>query len=150
MAEEDSLAGSGGSGTTGERRGGQNGTGAAVGDSGFQGLYVWREGKSLAVHIFLLTQTGLFAEDGSFRDQLRRSAVRIPANIAEGDEHDRLKDTLRSLYAAKAALAKLRTQLEIAHEIHYLGHETMEDLLNRCRKLRRMLSGLIQARTPVQ
>ena len=136
--------------TTGERRGNHNGTGAVTEDSGFRNLYVWREGKALAVHIYLLTQTGPFAGDRSFRDQLRRSAVRIPANIAEGDEHGRLKDTLRSLYAAKAALAKLWTQLEIAHEIHYVDDEAMEELSQRCRKLRRMLSGLIQSRTPVQ
>jgi four helix bundle protein len=135
---------------TGERQGNQDDARATMSDSGFRNLYVWKEGKSLAVHIFLLTQTGLFAEDRSFRDQIRRSAVRIPANIAEGDERGRQRDTLRSLYAAKAALAKLWTQLEIAREIHYLSEEERDELSERCRKLERMLSGLIQSRTAVQ
>lgn len=116
--------------------------------SGFRNLYVWREGKSLAVHVFLITQSGAFAEDSSFRDQLRRTAVRIPSNIAEGDERGNPKETLKSLYMAKAALAKLLTQLEIAHEIHYIREEDMDDLSSRCRKLGRMLGGLIHARTP--
>jgi four helix bundle protein len=134
---------------TGESRGHRDNAKATLSDSGFRNLYVWKEGKALAVHVFLITQTGLFAEDRSFRDQLRRSAVRIPANIAEGDERGLQRDTLRSLYAAKAALAKLWTQLEIAHEIHYLGDEEMDELSERCRKMGRMLSGLIRARTSV-
>ncbi len=134
---------------TGERQGHQNAPKAAVSDSGFRNLYVWKEGKSLAVHVFLLTQAGLFADDRSFRDQIRRSAVRIPANIAEGDEKGWQRDTLRSLYGAKAALAKLWTLLEIAHEIHYISDEEMGEISDRCRKLGRMLSGLIQSRTPV-
>lgn len=116
--------------------------------AGFRNLYVWREGKALAVQVYLLTQRGFFAEDPSFRDQLRRTAVRIPSNIAEGDERGSPRETLRSLHMARAALAKLLTQLEIAHEIHYITDEDMDELSSRCRKLARMLGGLIRARTP--
>jgi hypothetical protein len=53
--------------------------------TGFHDLQVWREAKALAVTIYTTTAT---LRDQSLRDQMRRSAVSVPSNIAEGDERD--------------------------------------------------------------
>ncbi len=118
--------------------------------SGFRNLYVWREGKSLAVAVHLLTRQGPFADDPSFSEQIRYSAVGIPSSIAEGDDPDGLNETISFLHKAKSSLATLWTQLEIAHEIEYVSDEVMADMSDRCRKLDRMLGGLIKSRAAVQ
>ena len=114
--------------------------------AGFRDLYVWREGKALALKAFRLTQAETFSGDDGFQDQLRRSAIRVPSNIAEGDERGTGRDTVRFLMIVRGSPAKLWTQLEIAGEPHYIDDETMKGLSEHCRKLRRMLTSLIQAR----
>ena len=52
----------------------------------FQDLKVWQRSKDLAVYMYKLTGKGSFAKDFSLRDQIRRAAVSIPSNIAEGDD----------------------------------------------------------------
>lgn len=124
---------------------------AIVEMSGFRKLYVWREGKSLAVAVHRLTMDGPFAEDSSFRDQVRRSAIRVPSDIAGGDESFGLHEAAGFLQSARSALARLWTQLEIAHDIDYISDAAMADMSGRCRKLDRMLGGLIKSRaTTVQ
>ena len=61
-----------------------------------------------------------FVKDFGLRDQARRSAVSVPSNIAEGDERDTDKDSVRFFFIAKGSLAELRTQMEIAYRIGYI------------------------------
>jgi len=82
--------------------------------NGFKNLKVWPEAKRLAVAVYRMSSTGPLAKDFGLRDQLRRAAVSVPSNIAEGDERDTDKDSIRCFYIAKGSLAELRTQLEIA------------------------------------
>jgi four helix bundle protein len=114
--------------------------------AGFRDLYVWREGKALALKAFRRTQAETFSGDDSFRDQVRRSTIRVPGNIAEGNERGTRRDTVRFLMIARASLAKRWTQLEFAGDLHDTDDETMKGLSEHCRKLRRMLTSLIQAR----
>lgn len=116
-------------------------------ERGFRSLNVWQAGKKLAVRVYKLTNTGSFAKDYSLKDQLRRCAVSIPSNIAEGDERGSNKDAVRFLYMAKGSLAELETQLEIAHEIDYLDKDTLDDFLKECTQIGRMLGSLIKHRS---
>jgi four helix bundle protein len=54
--------------------------------SKFMSLKVWQRSKDLAVYIYRITAKGKFSKDFGLRDQIRRAAVSIPSNIAEGDE----------------------------------------------------------------
>jgi four helix bundle protein len=117
-----------------------------MGDSGFRELRVWQAAKDLAVVIYRTTDTGPLTRDFGLRDQMRRAAVSIPSNIAEGDERDTNRDSVRFLYIAKGSLAELRTQLTIAHEISALDHPTYEMLESKCSEIGRMLGALIKAR----
>ncbi len=82
---------------------------------GFRQLNVWQRSKKLAVEIYRLTQTERFSRDFGLRDQIRRAAVSIPSNAAEGDERGTNREAVRFFYIAKGSLAELETQLEIAH-----------------------------------
>lgn len=84
--------------------------------TGYRNLMVWQKAKALAVRFYLVSDIGPLSRDFGLRDQMRRAAVSVPSNIAEGDERDSDKDAVRFLFIAKGSLAELRTQLEIAVE----------------------------------
>ncbi|MBW1741779.1 MAG: four helix bundle protein [Deltaproteobacteria bacterium] len=113
----------------------------------FKDLNVWQRAKELAVEVYKTTQTDPFRRDFSLRDQMRRAAVSISSNIAEGDERGSNKDGVRFLYIAKGSLAELQTQLEIAYEIGYLKGETLEGLNEKCERVGKMLGSLIKVRS---
>ena len=115
---------------------------------GFRELHVWRKARDLAVAVYQLTDQGVFKKDFGLRDQIRRSAVSVPSNIAEGDERDTNKDAIRFFYIAKGSLAELRTQMEIAHLICYIGKDFYIEFENQCQEIARMLGSLIKARSP--
>jgi four helix bundle protein len=112
----------------------------------FQKLCVWQLAKKLAVKIYRLTSTSSFSKDFGFKDQLQRSSVSIPSNIAEGDELESDKQSVRHFYIARGSTAELLTQLIIASEIGYIDPETSDNLINECKIISVMLTKLIQAR----
>ncbi|MGB1042473.1 MAG: four helix bundle protein [Tenacibaculum sp.] len=76
--------------------------------------------------------------------QIKRSAVSIPSNIAEGYGRDGLNDYLRFLNIAIASLFELQTQLEIAYNLDYVSKEKYDELYELSREIERMLSSLIR------
>jgi len=115
-------------------------------NSKFEELKVWQRAQKLAVLIYQVTNQDAFSRDYGLRDQIRRSAVSISSNIAEGDERDSDADSVRFLFIAKGSLAELRTQLKIAHEIGYMDEPGFEQLNTECVEVSKMLWGLINAR----
>jgi four helix bundle protein len=113
----------------------------------FQELKVWQRAKELAVFLYKLTGKGAFAKDWGLRDQIRRSAVSIPSNVAEGDELDTDRQSIKFFYIAKGSSAELLTQVIIAYEIGYLPKENFNHVRNECQAISRMLAKLIQARS---
>ena len=113
----------------------------------FQKLRVWQLAKDLAVNIYKLTLRSSFSKDLGLKDQIQRSAVSIPSNIAEGDELDTDKQSIRHFYIAKGSSAELLTQLIIANEIGYIDMETKDNLVNECKVISVMLTKLIRARS---
>jgi four helix bundle protein len=109
-------------------------------------LRVWQEAKGLAIKLYEVTAKGELSRDYGLRDQIQRSAVSIPSNIAEGYERNSDKDFVRFLLIAKGSLSELRTQLEIAQGIGYLGQRVFEDFETQCGKLGAMLTKLIKSR----
>ena len=112
----------------------------------FQDLKVWQRAKDLAVHIYRLTETGKFGRDFGLRDQIRRAAVSIASNIAEGDELKTDKQSVAFFHTAKGSCAEVLTQAVISHEIGYIDKDQFEYLNEECRAISSMLSRLIQAR----
>ena len=118
-----------------------------MGAEGYRELRVWQRAKDLAVTIYNLSSSGPLSRDFGLRDQIRRAPVSIPSNIAEGDERDTNKDSVRFLYIAKGSLAELRTQLEIARDIGALDATRFDQLEATCAEIGRMLGSLIKARS---
>ena len=116
--------------------------------TGFKDLKVWTEARDIAVDIYRLSADGPLAKDFGLRDQIRRAAISVPSNIAEGDERDTDKESVRFFYIAKGSLAELRTQLEIATAVELIPAQHSMPLEARCLSLSKMLGALIKARTP--
>ena len=112
----------------------------------FKELRVWQEAKELAIKVYEVTAKGELSRDYGLRDQIQRSAVSIPSNIAEGYERNSDKDFVRFLLMAKGSLSELRTQLKIAQGIGYLDQRIFEDFENQCNKIGAMLTKLIKSR----
>lgn len=106
----------------------------------FERLVVWQRSKNLTIELYRAMAD---CRDFGFKDQITRSALSIPSNIAEGIERLSVKEKTWFLSIAKAPCAELRTQLMIAEEIDYLASELASDWINETRELSRMLSGLI-------
>ena len=117
-----------------------------MGRKGFQDLIVWQKAKNLAVNIYKISESGALSRDFSLRDQIRRSAVSIASNLAEGDERDTDKESIRFFYIAKGSLAEFRTQTQIANEIGYLEKKIYEKIEAECNELGKMIGKLIKVR----
>jgi len=113
----------------------------------FKDLKVWQKSKNLAVHIYKMTNEGKISKDFELKNQIRKSAVSIPSNIAEGDELDTDKQSVRHFYIARGSTAELRTQLIIAFEIEYLRKQIFDELEKECSEISAMLTKLIKHRS---
>ena len=116
----------------------------------FRELKVWQRGKDLAVSIYKLTVHGTFSKDFGLRDQIRRAAVSIPSNIAEGDELGSDKKAIRYFYTAKGSSAEVFTQAIISKEIGYITKEESEYVEEECKAISGMLTMLIKARSKLK
>ena len=110
----------------------------------FEDLDVWKEGCNIAVEIYGVTNIGKFAKDFGLRDQIRRSSVSIPSNIAEGKERETVKELVRYLYISKGSAAELKTQLLIAHKVGYVNAQTYTYFSERILKVSKMLGSFIK------
>ena len=113
----------------------------------FEDLRVWQRAKDLAVYIYKLTDHEKFMKDFGLRDQLRRAAVSIPSNIAEGDDLDTDKQAIRYFYVAKGSSAEVLTQAIISQEIGYITKKEFGHIEEECKAISAMLMMLIKARS---
>lgn len=109
----------------------------------FEDLRVWQVGIQLCIDVYTI-----FKDNRNFglRDQIQRSAVSAPSNIAEGFERQTDKEFIRYLYMAKGSCGELRTQLLIALSVSAIPQEQGQLLINRAKRLSGMLQKLIEAR----
>lgn len=112
----------------------------------FTELKVWQLGKELAVLTYKITDTGTISKDFGLKDQMRRAAVSIPSNIAEGDELGTQNQSVKFFRIAKGSAAELLTQTIIAFEVGYLEYEETETIKLKCNQISAMLEKLIQSR----
>jgi four helix bundle protein len=87
---------------------------------GYEKLNVWQESMDLVTEIYTIIKRLPKEELYSLSDQIRRSAVSIPSNIAEGSSRNSKKEFIQFLYIALGSLCELETQLKICINIGYL------------------------------
>jgi len=105
----------------------------------------WKEGVILVKQVYSLKERSIhLKKDYSFVDQIQRAAISIPSNIAEGFERQSNQEFIHFLYIAKGSCGELRTQLFIGVELGYIIKAEFDNLNLLCKKISRMLMGLIK------
>lgn len=109
----------------------------------FRDLIVWQKAMSFVTEIYSITKTFPQEEQFGLSSQIRRSAVSVPSNVAEGYGRHSTQDYIRFLRIGISSLFELQTQLDISHNLHYLDDNRYYKLYEKSREIERMLSSLI-------
>ena len=108
-------------------------------------LDVWKKAIDLTVDIYKLTETFPRTEVYGLTSQMRRAAVSIPSNIAEGAARQTKKEFINYLHMAQGSLSELDTQLVIANKLVYFSEKVFVEIDSRLETISKMLTGLIKS-----
>lgn len=110
----------------------------------FEDLEVWILSRKLTNKIYNVSNDGRFAKDFGLRDQIRRAAVSIMSNIAEGYERGGNQEFIQFLSIAKASCGEVRSQLYVAMDQNYINKKECEQLIDVFKKLSIMINNFIE------
>jgi four helix bundle protein len=108
----------------------------------FEDFIAWQKARQLGRQIYKATSLPGFSRDFALKDQIRRSAISIMSNIAEGFERGRAAEFHQFLSIAKASCAELRSQLYVAFDANYLSHLQFEELMSNAMEVGKIIGGL--------
>ncbi|OYW74663.1 MAG: four helix bundle protein [Verrucomicrobia bacterium 12-59-8] len=109
----------------------------------YRDLIVWQKAMALVRQVYLITSEFPKHELFGLTSQLRRSAVSIPSNIAEGNGRSTTLDYIRFLQIARGSLFEAQTQIEIASQLLFLNPDQTQELLSLANEIERMLNSII-------
>ncbi|MFM9000740.1 MAG: four helix bundle protein [Opitutia bacterium] len=113
---------------------------------GLDQFKTWQKSVALAGDIIRFSQSSRLSRHPWFCDQIRRAALSVPSNIAEGYERRGEKDTPRFYLIAMGSCAEAKTQLRVAIHAQLVGEDEATPLCLACDEVLRLLSGVIRAR----
>ena len=114
----------------------------------YQDLMVWQKGMDLAEEIYRLVKLMPKEETYALSDQMRRAAISVPSNIAEGKNRNSQKEFKQFLSVARGSAAELETQLLLSVRIDYLKAEDINCAVLLCKEVGKMLNSLMNSITP--
>ena len=110
---------------------------------GYKDLFVWREAVAFIPDVYAVASTFPAQERFALSDQIRRAAVAIPANIAEGQARYYPREFLHHLRIARGSLAEVHTLFVVAEQVGYIGPEILIELEETIAAIGRPLNRLI-------
>ena len=108
----------------------------------FERLDVWQQARQLVVQVYKLLEKFPKEEKYALCDQLRRSVISIPSNIAEGSGRIAKKETIHFLEIAYGSLMEMYCQLQIADDLNYITEADFMEIKPLIFKVSKLLSGL--------
>ena len=109
----------------------------------FEDLEVWKKAARLSADIYRELKN---LKDYGFKDQITRSGLSVPSNIAEGFERESQKENLNFLSYAKGSCGELRCQIYIGMEIEYIPRDVGKRWIEEAIEISSMISGLIKTK----
>ena len=106
----------------------------------------WQKAVRLAADVIKLTQRTSLCRHLWACDQLRRAALSVPSNIAEGYERRAEKGTDRFYLIAKGSCAEVLTQIKVAQLAHLMSQQEADPILAQCEEILRLIAGVLKAR----
>ena len=110
----------------------------------FEDIEGWRRGRELSRQIYQISASGPSAQDLALRNQMRRAAVSILSNIAEGFERDGTKEFRQFLALAKGSTGELKAQLYVALDAGYISPEHFRELYTLATETGRLIAGFMR------
>jgi four helix bundle protein len=111
----------------------------------FHDLVAWQKAMELVTEVYRMSQKFSKEEIFGLTNQIRRAAVSIPSNIAEGRGKSSPGEFQQFLYHAKGSLAEVETQMIIATNLEYVGLSELSHIMELIDRVGRLLSGLLSA-----
>ncbi len=111
----------------------------------FRDLHAWREAYQLAMIIYKVTKAFPKEELFGIIMQIRRAAISVASNIAEGFSRNSIKEKIQFYYTALGSLTELRNQLDLSKGIGYLPENNYPDLENQALRCDKLIHGLIKS-----
>ena len=108
----------------------------------FEDLIAWQKARGLASKVYATALTGRFAKDFVMSTQLRKAALSMPSNIAEGFERGGRAEFQQFLSVAKASCAEVRSDLYVAQDLGYLDEASAAALIRDTEEVARIVGGL--------
>src|SRR6476661_891881 len=118
----------------------------------YRELLVWKKARDMAIGVYRETETFPNVERFGLTSQIRRAAVSVASNIAEGQGRLTKGEFCHFLGQARGSLLEVETQLSISLDLHLLKEDEFHDLQHKSYEVRRLLNGLIESmrvRVPV-
>lgn len=110
----------------------------------YRDLIVWQKSIDLVTNVYKIVGTFPKEEMYALSSQVKRAAVSVPSNIAEGHDRNSDKEFCQFLCIARGSLAELETQLIIANNLGYIDKDVVEKVLKDCDEVGKMLNALIK------
>ena len=110
---------------------------------GFEQLEVWKRSSKLCTEIYKYFNN---IKDFGFRDQITRSSLSIPSNIAEGEERGTIKENVQILIYVRVSCGELRTQIYIGLDIGYIENEMASNWIHETKEISAMIVGLMKSK----
>lgn len=107
-------------------------------------LNVWQQARKLVVDIYKLGKNFPKEEQYGLVSQMRRCAVSIPSNIAEGCGRNHKKDSLQFFFISRGSIYELETQLYLSSDLGFIDQHNCDDLLQQLETVRKLLNGFIR------
>lgn len=109
----------------------------------FDELKSWKKARELVREVYRITELGLLARDFSLKDQMRRSAVSVMANIAEGFGRGGNREFIHFLSIARASCSEVSSHLIVAHDVGYVTSNDFKHIYSLCDETGKLITGFI-------
>ena len=109
----------------------------------FEDIEAWKKARELTRELYRNSKVGAFSRDFALRDQIRRAAVSVMSNIAEGFERGGNKEFMQFLAVAKGSVGEIESQLYVALDQLYIDESEFVSLKRLAASTKRLIGGLI-------
>jgi four helix bundle protein len=110
----------------------------------FEDIKAWQKARELVREIYLVSEEEKFKKDFALKEQIRKSAISVVSNIAEGFARRTNKEFVQFLYVSHGSLAEIEAQLYLGHDLGYLDINKFNSLYGSCYEISKMIMGLIK------
>ncbi|HJZ04421.1 MAG: 30S ribosomal protein S23 [Candidatus Dadabacteria bacterium CSP1-2] len=110
----------------------------------FEDIIAWQRSRELIEKVYRLTNRDKFNRDFSLKDQIRRAAVSVMSNIAEGYARQTDKEFVQFLYIARGSAFETQSQLYVALDLGYISKEEFDKTYETITEISRLIMGFIK------